>query len=269
MKILPLQYKESYLIEDYIYSKNIQEMNFEFIKRITAYCQDVLKRKITGSGFRTLTEQDYLYKLYKSGKGNYAVQAGRSWHNYGLAFDINHLKKVNGKSIYGGSIDSEYLLFMKGEPEPILNSYGLSHAVAGEPWHIQPIETVEYSGDRKQFLDKNDIKYSEGVKPMLFKGCPNGEPVKEWQDSLVKIGFQIKIDGDYGAGTENATIAFKKSVGLPQNGNVDEITYAKMLNKLQSLVILKPTGITQAQLDVEKTKLSNFKKELSNLILKY
>jgi len=85
------------------------------------------------------------------------------------------------------------------------------------------------------------IDYSEGSGAMLYKGCPTGESVQEWQESLMKVlsGALPKwgADSDFGGETEDWTNAFKASVGLPQDGKVDELTYAKMLNKLQSLVV--------------------------------
>lgn len=41
------------------------------------------------SGFRTMAQQRYLYKLYKQGKGNLAAPPGYSNHQSGRALDLN------------------------------------------------------------------------------------------------------------------------------------------------------------------------------------
>lgn len=95
------------------------------------------------------------------------------------------------------------------------------------------------------------IDYEEDT-PMLFKGCPDGEPVREWQESLLAMGYKMindkgvatTADSNFGSGTTRGTNLFKKDVGLPQDGKVDDITYAKMLNKMQNIISTKIAEIT-------------------------
>ena len=124
---------------------------------------------------------------------------------------------------------------------------------------------------------------------MLYKGCPKGEDVKEWQESLFKLqipmindlGKPQVPDGDFGSGTFNGTNLFKKSVGLVQDGKVDTITYAKMLNKLRTLpsnkdeIIKKDKQIDELNeflraknLEIVNLKSSAVKKE-QEVLLKY
>jgi peptidoglycan hydrolase-like protein with peptidoglycan-binding domain len=121
----------------------------------------------------------------------------------------------------------------------------------------------------------------EGIdEPMLYKGCPEGKAVFEWQESLLKTGFKMTAknesgvlitypaDSKFGSATENGTNDFKRSVGLTPNGVVDAITYAYMLDALQN----KITGITIDMLNAEvartreaKTEALTYKTQVDNL----
>jgi len=110
------------------------------------------------------------------------------------------------------------------------------------------------------------ISYAEGEnEAMLYKGCPDGEPVKEWQESLIKVDAtalpEYGADGDFGTETETWTNAFKKSVGLPEDGKVDELTYGKMLNALQNMT----SGITQEELDAANHRADVAEAEVKTL----
>jgi LAS superfamily LD-carboxypeptidase LdcB len=65
------------------------------------------------SSFRTREQQERLYALYLSGKGNLAAKPGTSKHEFGLAID--------GR----GSV----------EWERAMSANGFKRTVASEPWH--------------------------------------------------------------------------------------------------------------------------------------
>ena len=45
--------------------------------------------------------------------------------------------------------------------------------------------------------------------------------VKKFQTEMVKDGFEVKVDGDYGIATENIVKEFQKKHGIPATGKVD------------------------------------------------
>jgi hypothetical protein len=66
-----------------------------------------------------------------------------------------------------------------------------------------------------------------------------GDQVRELQTQLRRLGFGYsKVDGIFGALTEQAVRQFQGSLGLPATGQVDEVTWAA----LQSAVPALPSG---------------------------
>lgn len=77
------------------------------------------------AGFRSNARQAYLYRLYKSGRGNLAAPPGKSLHQSGIAVDLNG---------YGGSTRSKQFQWLLANA----SKYGFSWANGrryGEPWH--------------------------------------------------------------------------------------------------------------------------------------
>lgn len=54
------------------------------------------------------------------------------------------------------------------------------------------------------------------------------EKVKEIQQALNRVGFNLKDDGYFGSNTANAVTVFQAKVGLKSNGQVDYATAAKL-----------------------------------------
>jgi hypothetical protein len=71
------------------------------------------------SGYRTYAEQQRLYDLYRSGRGNLAAAPGTSNHGWGLSADID---------VAGEPKASAWL-------QANAARYGFFNDVAGEPWH--------------------------------------------------------------------------------------------------------------------------------------
>lgn len=72
----------------------------------------------------------------------------------------------------------------------------------------------------------------------LKKGSAGGDVV-EMQTFLMRLGFKLPefgADGDFGAETEAAVIAFQKAVGLKASGVFDTESYKAMLNALSRYV---------------------------------
>lgn len=153
MKIISGKYPEEKDIDKWLNFKG--DCNIVMLWRAAAYARDMVKKQCSGFGGRTTAEQQALYNAYLAGTGNLAAKPGTSWHEYGFALDFNG---VNG--VYPGTFNADYANWIAGKPET-LNAYGLMHAVKGEIWHIQPIETKNYTGDKKLFADVDDYKESD------------------------------------------------------------------------------------------------------------
>ncbi|MFP2905004.1 peptidoglycan-binding protein [Pyxidicoccus sp. 3LFB2] len=72
------------------------------------------------SGFRTMAEQQALYRAYQNGTGNLAAKPGYSNHQGGIAVDIN----------VGGTGTSTYRWLAANA-----KNYGFVRTVPSEPWH--------------------------------------------------------------------------------------------------------------------------------------
>jgi peptidoglycan hydrolase-like protein with peptidoglycan-binding domain len=73
------------------------------------------------SGFRTMAEQTYLYRLYLQGRGNLAARPGYSNHQSGISVDV----------ATGGSSSSAVYRWLAANAR----RYGFVNDVRGEPWH--------------------------------------------------------------------------------------------------------------------------------------
>lgn len=200
-----------------------------FRGRLAAYARDVLKRPLVfASGYRTLAEQQALYDAYLDGRGNVAAKPGTSWHEFHEAVDIR------GASAVWPEIMAD---FARAPAQQAMAAFGIcvpmwSGASTKEWWHLQPIETIGYAGDKAEFRLEDD----------MLKQGDNSPAVLAWQNALVAAGFPLVTstgaiaapNSNFGPATLSATNKFKASVGLPQDGVVDEPTQAKMLDTLRA-----------------------------------
>lgn len=64
------------------------------------------------------------------------------------------------------------------------------------------------------------------TETILMQKGDQGEQVEHLQHALCRIGYLVKIDGDFGGGTERAVKTFQAQVGLVVDGRVGEKTLA-------------------------------------------
>ena len=272
MKIIPGKYPECTDWQTWIGFTKGPEISRVFLYRLAAYVRDVVKKKVTTYGYRSYTDQVAAYNDYLAG-GNIAAKPGTSWHGYGLAVDFNRVATVGGKGVYPGTLNADYDLFMAGKAET-LHKYGLTHTVKTEPWHVQPIETKGYSGDRASFVDSDDkFNTASGYllegDDMIF--CKRGEgtisnpdtEVLIFQQCLSDLGIEMKnsegkigtADGSYGGCTVGGVNAFESKYGLAKtNGEaVTEVHLRALIDTLRH----RSTGISQAELDAVKAELAS------------
>lgn len=192
--------------------------------RLAAVARDILKRPLDViAGFRSYEEQLRLYNLWLAGKGNPAAKPGTSWHEFGFAVD------ARGPQSNWPELMQDYIKPPTGQR---LNVYGLclplwAGASTHEWWHIQPIETLGYTGDKSAFRLGGET---------MQRG-DNSPAVGAWQNGLDELGYwpaTVAKNTNFGPTTEAVTNKFKAANGLPQDGIVDAATWGKMLDALRA-----------------------------------
>lgn len=87
--------------------------------------------------------------------------------------------------------------------------------------------------DPEPYLDKDypvepAVKYITLEVPVLKRGC-KGEAVRALQAQLVGLGYQIAVDGSFGAKTEAAVKQYQQDHNLTVDGSVGRQTRSKLL----------------------------------------
>lgn len=73
----------------------------------------------------------------------------------------------------------------------------------------------------------NSVTFASGA----FRMGDQGSEVAEIQGYLIKLGYDVMADGDYGPSTVDAVKSFQKTQGLNVNGTVDEKTYRVLVGR--------------------------------------
>ncbi len=197
-----------------------------FLGRFGFMCKELGIKGNINSGYRPTQRQIQLYtavggKLidgqWTGGKSTVA-KPGRSWHEYHIALDTDtqQIKLIDKtESTVNQKILTKYGLFKpltKGNGKTVL-----------EDWHIQPIETLDVD-------DKNSLKPTGDIKnyPCVRKGDNNSD-VKTLQDLLIKKGYKISSDGNFGELTEKAVIDFQIKNKLTVDGVAGKGTFEKLV----------------------------------------
>ena len=82
---------------------------------------------------------------------------------------------------------------------------------------------------------------------LLFGKGARGDIIRRVQQQLAAAGhYSKKIDSDYGGGTATAVAAFQKSKGLPETGEVDDLTWTALMNAPIPSVEDRCLGLTAA-----------------------
>lgn len=73
----------------------------------------------------------------------------------------------------------------------------------------------------------NSVTFASGA----FRMGDQGSEVAEIQGYLIKLGYDVMADGDYGPSTVDAVKDFQKTQGLNVNGTVDDKTYRVLVGR--------------------------------------
>lgn len=197
-----------------------------FLGRFAAMCRDLkIKGHIT-SGFRDHKKQIQLYTATggkQDAKGEWyggspkVAKPGRSWHEFRLAIDTSTMAiKAIDKT---AATDNQTTLRKYGLYKPLTagNKTGVY-----EDWHIQPIET-------RNVTDKASLQpYTEDPATPMLKFKDKGEAVKELQKLLVKKGYALVVDGDFGPTTKHMVETFQRAHKLTPDGIVGVQTWKEL-----------------------------------------
>jgi hypothetical protein len=74
------------------------------------------------------------------------------------------------------------------------------------------------------------------ISETIVRGGAQKNTISLIQEWLCINGQNVKVDGDYGAATELAVNNFQKNSGLPQTGQVDPVTFEKLVLPLKSMI---------------------------------
>lgn len=99
----------------------------------------------------------------------------------------------------------------------------------------------------------------ENKKPDIFKIGSKGESVKTLQKKLNKFGYNLMVDGIFGAATENAVYDFQRRNNLTSDGIAGEKTLAKL-----DLPPTKETMYTPKNIDKSTASSSNYPEKFIN-----
>lgn len=73
----------------------------------------------------------------------------------------------------------------------------------------------------------NSVTFASGA----FRMGDQGSEVAEIQGYLIRLGYDVQADGDYGPSTVDAVKSFQKSQGLAVSGMVDANTYRTLIGR--------------------------------------
>lgn len=92
---------------------------------------------------------------------------------------------------------------------------------------VPEIKQENIKNSNNEVLEKQLSKV-ENKKPNIFRIGSKGESVKTIQKKLNKFGYNLVVDGIFGAATENAVYDFQRRNNITSDGIVGEKTLAKL-----------------------------------------
>jgi peptidoglycan hydrolase-like protein with peptidoglycan-binding domain len=243
---------------DAVSESRLAKVNPELASRIRAMAADLKAQGIdirVTDGLRTVEEQNALYEQGRTKPGNIVTNArgGSSYHNYGLAVDV--VPMVNGKANYNVSADTWNKIGAAGK------KYGLEwggdfKSIVDKP-HFQMsggagrardwLPTYQQGGLQAVWDKANQNTPPIGNLPPApptttppTTGTPpinstdsvrfgsRGESVRQLQQQLQKLGYNIKDDGIFGPKTDAAVKDFQRKNSLKVDGIVGPKTRAAL-----------------------------------------
>ena len=197
------------------------------------------------SAYRTIAQQLILFNHSQRRRCGITIAArpGRSNHQSGLAIDINdaqgwqpHLERHGWKWL--GRKDPPHFDYVRGGTRDIRSLAVLAFQKLWNKNNPSDLITEDsiYGPQAEARLNKSPIE-GFGVIPVggvartlrLSKPLMQGQDVRELQETLVKAGFSLTVDGFYGAETEKAVREYQQQQGLVVDGIFGSASRNKLL----------------------------------------
>lgn len=206
-----------------------------FAGRLSALAKANKAKLAINSGYRTVNQQIQLFLArggkYDSKLGYYwpdsipayrhtVAKPGKSFHNFRLAVDTSSLwAKLLNKDA-ATEMQKELLKF--GLFKPMTKG---NHSSVLEDWHIQPIETLNATLEKRGEL----MPIDETMKPaVVLKRGVKSDEVAILQFQLNRHGYKIAVDFDFGVLTEGAVKDFQRVQKIAIDGIVGVKTWGEL-----------------------------------------
>jgi TP901 family phage tail tape measure protein len=158
-------------------------LNPQFLQRFLAYSARVGGLRIV-SGFRSRAQQERLYALYLSGRGNLAARPGSSKHERGLAIDHAPRSTPGMRAT--------------------AREFRLHYPVRGEPWHVEPFAKGGILNPFMQGFDQGgwlqpgwNLSLNGTGRPEYVP--PPGDTGRSGPSITIKSEHNWYVDGELGA----------------------------------------------------------------------
>ncbi len=149
--------------------------------------------------YRTVPEQQYLYRLYEEGKGELAAVPGTSNHGLGLAIDLGTER-------------------MRGIVDEIGERYGWAKIWSDAPsewWHLRYRPGVWHPTSEPTPVRRRPDTRTEATAIVQQLLRRHGHPT-------------LPVDGEATPATRDALLAFQRAHGLEPTGGLDRATVAAL-----------------------------------------
>ncbi len=192
-------------------------------------------------GYRSFTRQNTLFN-----KGGVTkVRGGGSFHNYGLAVDIVFYNTRGTGPTWDAPSTSWQKLGKAGKSAGFTEwggdwGWDMPHLEyhPGHKGSAYSLQSIYYKGGLPAVWQSLGTDLSNIASATTWDGVVSGEiqlrkgidgqAVKTLQEKLNANGATLKVDGDFGSGTEGAVRAYQQANGLQVTGIVDAATARKL-----------------------------------------
>jgi len=163
------------------------------------------------SSYRTYSQQQYLWNLWRSGRGNLAAHPGTSNHGWGLAVDLATPQ-------------------MRTIVDKIGAKYGFAKRWSDAPsewWHIK-WKPGSYPAVKDANVDPV-LKYkSKGPSVVRLKKLLYDNGIRDFSTGATGKPNSNRYNPFFGKNTERAVKAFQRAHNLPADGTVGARTWAAL-----------------------------------------
>ncbi|MCA0985245.1 peptidoglycan-binding protein [Halobacillus yeomjeoni] len=193
----------------------IREVRENALRMIELAYEEGIQVQIS-SGYRSLEDQA---RLYGQGRPGY-IWRGRRYGSKGKIVTY----ALPGQSTHNDRRAVDFF---------ILSNDGKAHWTVDDRWKragaIAKSLGFSWGGDWEKFLDYPHLEWPKRISAgYVLKRGAQGAQVKEFQNHLQSLGYDLLVDGRFGPITEQSVQQFQKKHGLKVDGVVGPMTWRKL-----------------------------------------